>query len=183
MDFVWSVFADYLHFIWRAYDVRIHAFVLMDNHFHMLISTPEGNLDVAMNYLMREVSKRIAERSKRINQIFGGPYSPTLIKNSTHYCHAYKYIYRNPVHAGICDRVEEYQYSTLRGVLGKDYLHIPTYDELVFQSSLQNHLVWLNTEYEEESKKAIKMALRRNEFGFAREKKSQRPHRLDDLIV
>ncbi len=183
MGFVWSVFADYLHFIWRAYDVRIHSFVLMNNHFHMLISTPEGNLDIAMNYLMREVSKRIAERSERINQIFGGPYHWSIIKSNVHYHHAYKYIYRNPVHAGLCKRVEDYPYSTLRGVLGRDYLHIPTYDEFPFQGSIEKHLHWLNEDYEDCSKEAIRLALRRNEFGFAREKKAQRPHRLDDLVI
>ena len=182
MEYVWTVFSDYLHFIWRVYDVRIHAFVLMGNHFHMLISTPEGNLDLAMNYLMREVSKRIGERSDRINQIFGGPYHWTLIRDSHYLHHAYKYIYRNPVRAGICARVEDYPYSTLQGVLGLDYLYIPTYDDFALMSSPDSHLQWLNKEYNEETREAIQKALRRKEFALPRQKKSQRPLLIENLF-
>lgn len=183
MEFVWSVFADYLHFIWRAYDVRIHAFVLMNNHFHMLISTPEGNLDVAMNYLLREVSKRIGERSGRINQIFGGPYHWTVIKNSIYYQHAYKYIYRNPVHAGLSRTVQEYPFSTLRGLIGMDYLYIPAYDNLHLIQNPHHQLQWLNEEYEKESREAIRYALRRKEFSFPRESSTHRAHYLEDHVV
>lgn len=183
MDFVWSVFSDYLHFIWRAYDVRIHSFVLMSNHFHALISTPEANLDEAMNYLMREVSKRIAERSGRINQVFGGPYYWSVIKNSIHYQHAYKYIYRNPVHAGICERVEEYKYSTLRGLIGMDYLYVPAYDNLGLIQNPHTQLKWLNEAYDDDSKEAIRKALRRREFGFARDERSLKRHPLEVTVV
>lgn len=183
MDYVWSVFSDYLHFIWRAYDVRIHSFVLMSNHFHMLVSTPEANLDKAMNYLMREVSKRIAERSGRINQVFGGPYYWSVIKNNVHYQHAYKYIYRNPVHAGMCERVEDYKYSTLRGLIGMDYLYVPAYDNLNLIQNPNTQLKWLNEAYDSAAKDAIQKALRKREFGFARDEKTYRRHPLEDTVI
>lgn len=176
------IFAHYLHYIWREYDVRVHSFVLMSNHFHMLISTPEANLDKAMNYFMREVSKRIGERAGKVNQVFGGPYHWTVIKNSIHYQHAYKYIYRNPVHAGICSRVEDYPFSTLRGLLGLEYQHIPAYDNLEIIQDPFKKLQWLNSGYEDETKEAIQLALRRREFGFARDRDSG-PHWLEDHLI
>lgn len=183
MEAVWSHFANYLHFIWRVYDVRIHAFVLMNNHFHMLITTPEANLDIAMNYLLREVSKRLGEESGRQNQIFGGPYHWSLIKNSIHYQHAYKYVYRNPVHAGICNRVEEYPYSSLPGLLGLDYLYIPVYDNLGLIQNPGPQLKWLNDRYNENHREAIQKALKRKEFGFSRDVSTARPHFLESHIV
>ncbi|MGE5086317.1 MAG: transposase [Bacillota bacterium] len=182
MDFVWSVFSDYLHFIWRAYDVRIHSFVLMSNHFHMLISTPEANLDKAMNYLMREVSKRISEKSGRINQVFGGPYYWSVIKNSVHYQYAYKYVYRNPVHAGICNKVEEYKYSTLRGLMGMDYLYIPAYDNLGLIQNGCHQLDWLNEAFDVESQEYIRKALKKREFALPRDEHSHRPNKLESRI-
>ncbi|WP_374077301.1 transposase [Bdellovibrio bacteriovorus] len=183
MEVVWGLFSDYLHFIWRAYDVRIHAFVLMNNHFHMLISTPEANLDLAMNYLLREVSKRIGEKTGRINQIFGGPYHWSVIKNSIHYQHAYKYVYRNPVHAGICKNVEDYKYSSLPGLLGLDYLYIPVYDNLNLIQNPVTQLRWLNDEYEDEDREAIFRALKRREFGFSRDSSTARIHYLENTVV
>jgi REP element-mobilizing transposase RayT len=179
MEEVWSIFADYLHFIWRAYDVRIHSFVLMNNHFHMIVSTPEANLNEAMNYLMREVSKRIGERVGRINQIFGGPYKWSLIKNGLYLHHAYKYIYRNPVDAGMITRVEEYPFSTLRGLLGLDYLHIPTYDPFDLGRAPDVQIAWLNQPYEPEDRETIKKALSKKEFKFTREERSRKFPSLD----
>lgn len=183
LETVWGIFADYLHFVWRAYDVRIHSFVLMNNHFHMLISTPECNLDQIMNYLLREVSKRIGEETGRINQVFGGPYHWSVIKNSVHYQHAYKYVYRNPVHAGICRRVEDYKYSSLPGLLGIDYLHIPVYDNLNLIQSPISQLSWLNNEYENEDREAIFKALKRREFGFSRDPRTAKVHYLENTVV
>lgn len=163
---VWEIFSIYLYFITLAYGVRIHAFVLMSNHFHMLISTPNGNIDEAMNYLQREVSRRLGEETDRINQIFGGPYHWTLIKNNIYYHHAYKYVYRNPVKAGICKRVEDYRYSTLRGLLGKDRMMIPAFDNLGLIQNPYKQLAWLNEDYSEENYQLIKKALRHREFCF-----------------
>ncbi|HWU43756.1 MAG TPA: transposase [Bdellovibrio sp.] len=183
MDIVWGIFADYLHFIWMAYDVRIHAFVLMNNHFHLLISTPEGNLDEAMNYLLREVSKRLGEYSGKINQVFGGPYHWTVIKNTIHYQHTYKYVYRNPIHAGLVKSVEDYSFSTLRGLLGIDYLYVPAYDNLHLIQNPHQQLQWLNEAYEDDSKEAIRLALRKHEFEFPRDEHTKRTHFLENNVV
>lgn len=182
MDCVWSHFANYLHFIWRAYDVRIHAFVLMSNHFHLVISTPQANLDEAMNYLLREVSKRINEETGRVNQVFGGPYHWSLITNWIHYQHVYKYVYRNPVQAGICSKVQDYRYSSLPGILGMDYLYIPAYDNTDLIQNPMSQLKWLNNAFDEDTYEAIGTALRRKEFGFARDNNSM-IHPLNYKIV
>lgn len=183
MPEVWNIFSIYLYFICVAYKVQIHSFVLMSNHFHMLVSTPEANIDQAMNYLLREVSRRIGEKTKRINQIFGGPYHWTLIKNSTHYSHAYKYVYRNPVHAGLCSKVEEYKYSSLHGLLGLCYLNIPAIDNLNLIYDTTKVLKWLNEEYSEENRESIRKALSHREFQFERDSESGYQNLLETSIV
>jgi REP element-mobilizing transposase RayT len=60
---IWKIFEDYLCHVSHVYDLRIHSFVLMSNHFHLLASTPQGNIDKVMNYLMREVSRNITRES------------------------------------------------------------------------------------------------------------------------
>ncbi len=166
MTQAWEIFSDYLWFITYAYKVRIHAFVLMNNHFHLIISTPEANIDEAMNYFLREVSKRIGEAAGRKNQIFGGPYHWSVIKNSIYYHHAYKYVYRNPVHAGICSKVEDYKYSTLQTTLGLSSSIIPAVDNLCLIQNPHQQLEWLNTKFEDEDRLSIKNALRHREFQF-----------------
>jgi REP element-mobilizing transposase RayT len=183
MNEVWNIFSIYLYFISVAYKIQIHSFVLMSNHFHMLVTTPEANIDLAMNYLLREVSRRIGQRTHRINQIFGGPYHWTLIKNSIHYLHTYKYVYRNPVHAGICAKVEEYKYSSLNGLLGMSYLNIPVIDNANLIYDTGKILKWLNEEYSDSHRESIRKALRHTEFQFERDPEDGYVHALENRII
>ena len=92
----------------------VHAFLLMSNHYHMVASTHEKHpLGNVMQNVQKRVSREINGRAKRINHVFGGPYRPSLIQNDIYYARAIKYVYQNPVIAGICTRVEDYQFSTL----------------------------------------------------------------------
>src|SRR5574338_252694 len=93
----WEVFGEKLSIVSERYRAKVLAFVLMSNHFHLLIQTPDGNLDAIMNYLIREVSRTIGARSRRINRIFGGRYKWSLIQDECYIAHVYKYVYRNPV--------------------------------------------------------------------------------------
>jgi REP element-mobilizing transposase RayT len=183
MEQTWQIFSNYLWFVSKAYNIRVHSFVLMNNHFHLLIDTPDANIDEAMNYLLREVSKAIGRDSGRINQIFGGPYYWSVIKNSIYYQHAYKYIYRNPVDAGLCNRVEDYPYSSLRGLLGLDRTVIPAIDDLCLVQDPYRQLDWLNKTFQEEDRVAIGKALRHREFQFSREGSSNKLHRLENRII
>ena len=60
-----------------------------------------------------------------------------------------------------------------------DYLHIPAYDNLNLIQNPVVQLDWLNTAYDEESYEAIRQALKRKEFGFARDPSSSRTHYLE----
>jgi REP element-mobilizing transposase RayT len=180
---VWDIFSNYLHFIHHGFDVKIHSFVLMNNHFHLIVSTPSGNLNSAMNYLMRETSRMISKRAGRINQTYGGPYNWSLLKNSNYYIHCYKYVYRNPVEAGLVSLVESYPYSTLRGLLGFEHTIIPIENDVLLFNCVETQLEWLNRPYPSEEIKAdIRNATRKREFRFALDK-SQRPHQLETSLV
>jgi REP element-mobilizing transposase RayT len=169
MDYVWSVFSDYLFFINRAFNIQIHCFILMNNHFHLIAATPEANLDEAMNYFMREVSRRISKKSGRINQVFGGPYHWSLLQAPNSFQFAYKYVYRNPIEAGLCVRVEDYKYSTLQVLLGQQHSVIPLQPDEYLFSDFEGQLRWLNESYPSEKvKDEIRKALRRYEFCFAK---------------
>lgn len=117
MPAVWEIMTRQLYFTNFAFNLRIHSFVLMSNHFHMIVRSPEANLSVAMSYFMRETSREITRRSHRINQTYGSRFHRSLI--------AYKYVFRNPVEAGLCNRVEDYEFSSLKGVLGERWLDVP----------------------------------------------------------
>lgn len=164
---VWNIMTYYLYFVHHAYNFQIHSFVLMSNHYHALVSTPQANLDIGMNYFQREVSRCLTIQSGRINQTFGGPYEWSVINSDNYFHNAYKYVYRNPVRAGIVRSCEEYAFSTLRGLLGFSQLIVPVIaDYILFTPDLnENTLKWLN-QANPDDEAEVKRALRKPQFEF-----------------
>lgn len=114
MKLMWQISIDSFKFALGKYEVHIHAFVLMSNHYHLLVSTPEANIDLFMFEFNRKFSELVRKYSNRINQIFGGRYKWSLVQNERYLSTVYRYIYRNPCHVGIVEKVEDYPYSSLR---------------------------------------------------------------------
>lgn len=176
---VWDIMSEQLHFAVNAFDLKIHLFVLMSNHFHMIGSARPDVLSSAMQFMLTQTSRLINKSTNRINHTWRSRYFRRKIGCSLYYRHAYKYFYRNPVEAGLCVRVEDYPYSTLHGLLGRSHLLIPmTKDDLLFDD-VEGCLRWLNTRPEEDHIEAVARALRRSEFKLP--KKSLRPHPLECL--
>src|SRR5579862_9917763 len=68
---MWEICINQLFNVTIAYGLRVHAFTLMDNHYHLLASTPFSNLGSIMNYFMREVSREVNQTTGRTNHVFG----------------------------------------------------------------------------------------------------------------
>ncbi len=168
---VWSIMTTHLYFISFAYNIRIHAFVLMTNHFHLIAQAPDANLSEAMRFFMSECGRDLRQLSNRINCTFGTRFHRSRLGNPHYYFHAYKYLYRNPVEAGLCTRVEDYPYSTLPGLLGKSKIEVPIIDDFNWSSaeSRFRSLEWLNLHPQRDDWEKVKKGLRRSEFRFARE--------------
>ncbi len=180
MPIVWSIMEDYLYFISHAYGVKIHAFVLMNNHFHLIATFPRSNLSEAMNYFMRETSRTIAGLTGRINHIYGARFHRSRIDRYFYYTHAYKYLYRNPVEAGLCKRIEDYPYSTLHGLLGEARLIIPIEEDLMlFNDDVMDNLKWLNTAPSTSNKAVVRAALRKKSFHLAKDPRTREDHSLN----
>lgn len=185
LETVWSIMEDYLFIVHHGFQIKVHSFVLMGNHFHLLVSSPQGNLSSAMNYFMRETSREISRLSGRINQTYGGRYHRSLITNYHHFVNVYKYVYQNPVRAKFKGRVEEYVHSTLAGILGVRRLIIPLeQDSILFNPSLDEAcLAWLNRLPHEDDVEALRKALKRPCFKLTKNRKSNRPSHLENQLL
>jgi len=163
---VWKIMEDYLFLTHSLYGMKIHAFVLMPNHFHLLASFPHGNIGPCMNYFMRETSREITRLSCRINQTYGARHHKSMIDSYHYFMNVYKYIYRNPVRAKLSKFVEAYPYSTLAGLCGLRKLVIPLEpDILIFNPDFQLDILnWLNTKPKPEHEAEIRKGLRHPTF-------------------
>ena len=126
---------------------------------------------------MTETSRGIARKSNRINHIYGGRNHKSLIVDPVYYAHCLKYVYRNPVKAGVCKSVEDYKWSTIstkRSELNSLLVEPPTSHLRFVPVDLTELLSWLNDptpiELEEHCRKAIK----RSRFHFKPSRKGQK---------
>lgn len=183
MPMVWSVMTTHLRFISFAYNIRIHAFTLMSNHFHLIAHAPDANLSEAMRFFMSESGRDLRNLSQRINCTYGTRFHRSLLTTPQYFLHAYKYLYRNSVQAGVCERVEEYPYSTLPALLGTARFEIPIYDDFnwsSFSSRIQT-LEWLNQEPRSSEWIIVERSLRRPIFKLPKDNKL--PHALETFSL
>ncbi len=180
---MWEVFSSYLFFIHHAYAVKIHSFVLMKNHFHLIASFPEANLSESMGYFMRETSKVTATYSNRINHIYGTRIFRSRLGSYHYYLNAYKYVFQNPVRALNCDKVEQYPFSTLSATLGQTHSIIPLVEDSLLIDDPEQTLRWINTKISKENLQAIQSGLKKFDFKLPRCSKTNRAHSLETSLI
>jgi hypothetical protein len=88
------------------------------------------------------------------------------------YFHTIKYVYRNPIRAGVCERVEAYPYSSLRGLLGYEAVRFPVAPSpfRTFSGPATDWLPDLNRPSNKEHEESIRLALRRRAFTLPKER-------------
>ena len=99
---------------------RVHAWVLMDNHYHLLLETPEANLSLGMGWMQNAYTRRINTRHGLWGHVFGGRYKAILIEPGDCFWAVLDYIHLNPVRAGKVEResgLESSRWSSLPGYL------------------------------------------------------------------
>lgn len=186
---VWRELTHACFSLSMIYEVEFHALVLMPNHFHMILTVPQHDLGKVMNYFISTVTKEMNFISGRSGHVFGGPYHWSLIGNSRYFGHALKYVYRNPVKAGICRLVEDYSFSTLSGLIGGTHLSFPIYFtksrlELALPSLQSLDLLeWLNKPFPREAEALIQKGLRKRSFDSILNRGTRKPSKVLELLL
>ncbi len=164
MDTVWNIFCEQLAETCQKYELKIHSFVLMSNHFHLIASTPQANISQCMWHFMRSTSFRLTRSGNRINETFAGRHYKCILHEPNYYLNAYKYNYRNPIAAGVCERAEGYPYSTLRVVTGLAPSRFPMAEDTTFICDPFGTLNWINTTPDKKRIDAVKFGLKHQYF-------------------
>lgn len=171
---VWRILLQELREVHDRYGCHVHAFVLMPNHFHLMISTPNEDLGIIMKFFMQSITKKINSKSRRIGRVFGARYHWSMIDNDHYLDCAFKYIYRNPVKAQLSPKVESYPYSSLRSLLEGAESMIPLSPVHGFQSlfpsdDVEGFVEWLNQPFPREEDEMIRKGFKKTIFSLRRE--------------
>lgn len=104
----------------EKFKITIHAYVLMDNHYHLLIETPFANLSKAMHYINASYSNWFKTKHQLVGSIFQGRFKSILVQKDSYLKILSAYIHLNPVRAGIANRPGGYTWSSHRYYMQKN---------------------------------------------------------------
>ena len=131
----YEIFLWFLLFAMRRYGLRIHAYALMSNHFHLMV-TPESDTSLprAMQSLGRRYVRHFNDSYKRTGTLWEGRYRTAIITDERYWLTCMRYVEMNPVRAGLVTAPEAYRWSSYRthayGVNDPAVVSHPVYDAL-----------------------------------------------------
>jgi len=123
-------FLSYLESATERYGATIHVYCLMNNHYHILLETPLGNLSQIMRHINGAYTTYFNVKRQRSGHLFQGRYKAIVIDADEYAAELSRYIHLNPVRVGIVDRPEQYRWSSYRCYVGKE--KIPKWLKLNF---------------------------------------------------
>ena len=105
-------FFDILSEMSERFAIDIFAYVLMDNHYHILLRTQKPNLSKSMQWLGTTYTRRFNLNHLQNGHLFQGRYKSIIIENDAYLLRLSYYIHRNPLRAGIVQRLADYPWSS-----------------------------------------------------------------------
>lgn len=96
----------------------LHSWVLMDNHYHLLIETPEPTLSAGVKWLNQNYVQRFNRRHHRVGHLFQGRFKGILVEREGHLLELLRYLVLNPVRCGIARFASDYRWSNYCATAG-----------------------------------------------------------------
>jgi REP element-mobilizing transposase RayT len=109
-----EVFLELLSRAAERFDLRLFAFCLMTNHYHLFLQTPQPNLAASLHWLNATYCARFNRRHRRSGHLFQGRYHAVLVAKEAHWLHLSLYLHLNPVRANLVDDPADYEWSSFR---------------------------------------------------------------------
>ena len=98
----------------ERFEIDIFAYVLLGNHYHILLRTNRTNLSKSMQWLGVTYTRRFNIRHDRVGHLFQGRFKSIIVQNNAYLMRLSCYIHRNPLRAGIIDRLADYRWSSYK---------------------------------------------------------------------
>jgi putative transposase len=149
------------------HDLSIHAYVLMGNHVHLLVSaTRSGALSDAMRQLGQNYVPAFNRRHRRTGTLWEGRFKSCLVSTDSYLLTVYRYIELNPVRASMVQSPEHHPWSSIHANLGLkvDPLVTPHATFLAMASDPQERCIayrsWLRAGISDDEIEAIRVHLK-----------------------
>ncbi len=96
----------------KTYNWKCYAFCLMDNHYHILLQTPNGDLSTGMRDLNGIYTQLFNKKHHTTGHIFEGRYRAFVIEQGEYFCEVLRYTVLNPLRANMVKRPDDWPWSS-----------------------------------------------------------------------
>lgn len=96
----------------KRHSLTLYAYVLMSNHFHLLLEVGRSPLSKAMQVLLYRYTRRYNQRYRKSGHLFQGRYTAILCDRDNYLMELIRYLHLNPVRAGIVKEPGRYRWSS-----------------------------------------------------------------------
>jgi len=120
--------ADRKHFLLllqegiARYEHRVHAFCLMGNHVHLLIQVGSEPLSKIIQNLSFRYTRYINQQRNAVGHLFQGRFKAILVDADSYLLELARYIHLNPIRAGLCKTVGDYEWSSYHAYMGSEVI-------------------------------------------------------------
>ena len=126
-----SKFLEKLREAIDKFNLKIHSYVLMNNHYHLLKETPDGNLSKAMHFINTSYAIWFKSKHQIVGPVFQGRYKSILVEKEAYFLTLSAYIHLNPVRAEIVNEPNKYRWSSFN-----DYLRTEKSNPWIFTEDI-----------------------------------------------
>jgi REP element-mobilizing transposase RayT len=118
-----KLFLDTLARVNDRFHWLCHAYCLMNNHYHLVIETPDGNLSKGMRQLNGVYTQAYNRRHHRPGHVFQGRFKAILVQKESHFLEVCRYVVLNPLRAKAVKEPGGWKWSSYRATVGKETRH------------------------------------------------------------
>jgi REP element-mobilizing transposase RayT len=137
-------FLKVLSTVVERFNWSCHAYCLMNNHYHLIVETPEGNLSRGMRQLNGVYTQVFNRRHGRVGHLFQGRYKAILVERDAYLLSLCRYIILNPVRAGFVKRPDQWRWSSYKPTIGE------TKGPLFLRTG------WILSQFDDDKREAVK---------------------------
>ena len=134
-------FLEYIMQAKEKYKFHLYAYVLMSNHYHLLLETTQPNLSKIMHYINGAYTTYYNIKRKKSGHLFQGRYKSIVIDKDSYFKEVSRYIHLNPVRAKLVDKPDNYKWSSYHGYVSKRK------DELIDKKQIKMYLDMTDGQY------------------------------------
>ncbi len=110
-------FLDIVCEVSEHYDFIIHEYVIMDNHYHLLLENQRENLSAGMRQINSTYAQYFNKKQKRVGHLWQGRFKSWYVFDEKYLFTLFKYLELNPIEANITKKVGEFRYTVVHDIL------------------------------------------------------------------